>query len=202
MNITDRILKTEKIAWRELEWFIIEKNVEVKEILQSNFDKLKKSLLENSVIQTFAVWEHDGKIVILDGREKQKALQELENEGHTIPDILSANFIECKNTAEAAKVVLLYSSIYAKLTEEGLSYLIALTQTDLNKLIKEIELPSFNLSKFVEKQLTEENGISPLKEFNYTPQYGVIVLCEDEEKQKIIYEKLSGQGYSCRVVVT
>ena len=36
--------------------------------------------------------------------------------------------------------------------------------------------------------------------FNYETQYGVIVMCESEEEQERVYNKLTGEGYSCKVV--
>lgn len=37
---------------------------------------------------------------------------------------------------------------------------------------------------------------------NYKEQYGVIVVCENEAQQQEAYEKLSAEGYNCRVVIT
>jgi hypothetical protein len=39
-------------------------------------------------------------------------------------------------------------------------------------------------------------------EGRYKSQYGVIVICQDEADQRSVYEKLTGQGLECRVVVT
>ena len=36
----------------------------------------------------------------------------------------------------------------------------------------------------------------------YREQYGVIVICEDEADQAVVYERLRDQGLNCRVVVT
>ncbi|MDL4812791.1 ParB/Srx family N-terminal domain-containing protein [Actinomadura opuntiae] len=36
----------------------------------------------------------------------------------------------------------------------------------------------------------------------YREQYGVIVICGDEDEQQRIYEDLQGQGFNCRVVTT
>ena len=38
--------------------------------------------------------------------------------------------------------------------------------------------------------------------FKYKEQYGVIVLCQDEQEQKTAYEKLLEMGYECKVVAT
>ena len=36
----------------------------------------------------------------------------------------------------------------------------------------------------------------------YTPQYGVIVLCESESRQEAVYNFLKKEGYKCRIVTT
>ena len=39
-------------------------------------------------------------------------------------------------------------------------------------------------------------------EGRYKQQYGVICICKDEADQRTVYEKLTGEGLECRVVVT
>ena len=34
----------------------------------------------------------------------------------------------------------------------------------------------------------------------YTPQYGVIVLCDNESHQETVYNSLKKEGYKCKVV--
>lgn len=40
------------------------------------------------------------------------------------------------------------------------------------------------------------------KEFLYKPQYGVIVICENEEEQKKVFEELQKKGMKLKVVTT
>ena len=40
------------------------------------------------------------------------------------------------------------------------------------------------------------------KQFNYKPQYGVIVICENENEQKKLFEELQKQGKKLKVVST
>jgi hypothetical protein len=136
MEITSKIIKTENIKWKNLEWL----QGNLKDIPKTAFQKLKQSIVKNQFIQPFNVWEN-GKLWCLDGHHRLKALQELEKEGHTIPDTLPANFIKCKDKKEAAKLVLVYSSIYARTTDEGLYEFINVEGLDYDELKKEIDLP-------------------------------------------------------------
>lgn len=39
-----------------------------------------------------------------------------------------------------------------------------------------------------------------MSEFRYKEQYGVIVICKDEEEQKAIYERLLAEGLTLKIV--
>jgi len=39
------------------------------------------------------------------------------------------------------------------------------------------------------------------KEFNYQEQYGLVIICENEQEQKKLYEELKKKGYKLKVVV-
>lgn len=36
--------------------------------------------------------------------------------------------------------------------------------------------------------------------YNYKQQYGIVVICKDEEEQKTVYERLKAQGLTLKVV--
>ena len=40
------------------------------------------------------------------------------------------------------------------------------------------------------------------KEFHYKQQYGVIVICETEEEQTKMFEKLKAEGLKLKIVTT
>lgn len=57
----------------------------------------------------------------------------------------------------------------------------------------------------------QTGGVDKLKEsddeddettthFNYSEQYGVIVMCADEAEQEQIYNRLTDEGFTCKVV--
>jgi len=137
--ITNKILKTELIEWRNLEWL----QGDLKDISKESLDKLKLSIKQNDFIQPFNVWE-DGKSWILDGHHRLKALKELETEGIEIPLLLPANIIDCKNKKEATKLVLIYSSIYASVSHQGLTDFMFENDLKLDDL-QEIDLPNIDL---------------------------------------------------------
>jgi hypothetical protein len=145
-QIVNKIIAQRPVKWRDLEWLQIEN---LKDIPEENFEKLKNSLQVNNFIQPFNVWEQRSglysKIWILDGRSRKKAMMELEEGGVKIPEKLPANFIQCKNRKEAAKLVLVYSSLYAKITQDGLKEFMDINKLLLKDIDQEMDL-GFDLS--------------------------------------------------------
>ena len=151
MAIENRILKTEAIAWRNLQFL---QPTGFKDLPQKAHDKLKASLLNNSFAQPFFVWQDNDIIWCLDGFHRRKVMAELEAEGHKIPELLPAVFVECADKAAASKLVLLYSSIYARVSEDGLNEFLKLADLDFEALKMEIDLPDISLPKFESQFLT------------------------------------------------
>ena len=79
----------------------------------------------------------------------------------------------------------------------------------LNAFLDE-RLYEFNMAAtgYAEKQIkimmgALTTGTKPAdKQFNYKPQFGVIIVCETEAAQEEIFNALSQQGYTCKVVTT
>ena len=78
---------------------------------------------------------------------------------------------------------------------------------DLDKLDLELEDITIDMSDFGFENLNVDGIIDdePIDEttetgFNYKEQYGVIVMCKNEEEQEKIYNHLTEEGYECKVV--
>lgn len=116
-TINSRIIKTEPINWRKLQ-FIQQENF--KEWVNNGAEKLVESILKYQFIAPFMVWQNEGINYCLDGRHRFLDLCSVSELGHNIPELLPATFIDCANMKEAAELVLVYSSNYAKITQQGL----------------------------------------------------------------------------------
>ncbi len=148
-KITSRVLKTENINWRELA-FIQQDNF--KELAVEDMEKLKASLVTNNFIQPFYVWEDtDGVRYCLDGKHRTLAQEELIKEGVDVPYSLPATFIDCKDKKEAARLVLIFSSFYAKITQKGLFDFKELYNLDMIELKGMINIPEFSMPRFEQK---------------------------------------------------
>ena len=146
-NFDSKITKQEPVKWRELKWL---QSSKLKEPGSKGLDKLKNSLKENGFVQPFNVWQDaKGVVWILDGHHREKALKQLEAEGYEIPEMLPANFIDCADRKAAAKMVLVYSSIYAKITNDGLGEFLDDFELDITNILDEIDLPGLDLDNLL-----------------------------------------------------
>lgn len=136
--IEDKIIRTGKVKWRAFEFLQKES---FKAIDKEQMDKLKTSIKNNDFPEAFKVWEHDGKLYCLDGYHRCLALRELAAEGYQVPDTFTGNFIQCKDMKDAAKKVLIYSSMYAHPTPEGLYEFTFDYNLDFSEIKFEIDLP-------------------------------------------------------------
>lgn len=144
-KIKDKIIKSEKIEWKKLKQL---QSDNFKEMTKSEYDALKNSIVKNDFVESFKVWENDNNIYVLDGVHRTKMLRELEKEGHEVPERFTAYFVECKDIKEAAKLVTIYSSRYAKVVEEGFYEFLNDYKLDINSLKDQIDIPDINLDKF------------------------------------------------------
>lgn len=116
-EIKSRVIKTELIFWKDLE-FIQDENF--KEWIDNGDQKLVNSLIKYQFVDPFKVWEQDGKIYCLDGKHRSLDLHKLVSSGVEVPEQLPATFMHCETMEEAAELVLVYSSAYARITQQGL----------------------------------------------------------------------------------
>lgn len=153
-QIEDKIIKTGKVNWRRFEFLQKES---FKEISKKQMDKLKASILNNDFIESFKVYEADGKVYCLDGYHRCLALSELAAEGYQVPDEFTANFIQCKDMKDAAKKVLVYSSIYASVTDEGLYEFSHDFNLNFDEIKFEIDMPKLDLERYESGYVKDED---------------------------------------------
>lgn len=71
----------------------------------------------------------------------------------------------------------------------------SLEGVDISSFFTEKEMMAFGVQPTGEDSTGEAAA-------NYQSQYGVIIICESEGKQKDIFEEMTAKGFNCRVVVT
>ena len=127
-----------------------------KEISKETAEKLKRSIANNNFVESFKVWQDGRHLYCLDGFHRCKALEQLENEGYKVPTLMPTVFLRCKNKKEAGKLVLIYSSIYAHVFDEGLYEHLHTYDLDFDELKLEIDLPNLDLDMFDKGWMKDE----------------------------------------------
>lgn len=144
-TIESKVLTTELIEWQSLK-FIQQENF--KEWTPQGDLKLQASLLKYQFIDPFKVWENNGDQYCLDGYHRYKDLLHLKESGVDVPDKLPATMIACEDMTEAAELVLVYSSQYAKITNQGLFDFVSQYEIDIDSINKSINIPEFSMPRF------------------------------------------------------
>ncbi len=147
--LTSRIIETRSICWRNMEFI---QQDDFKDLSKEAMGKLKTSILQNQFTAPFYAWEDpEGTIFCLDGKHRTLALEALDKEGYSIPNYLPTTFIDCESKADAAKLVLIYSSIYAKITQQGLFDFIGMYDLEFEDLKRQMDIPDFSVDRFEQK---------------------------------------------------
>jgi len=148
-SLVSRVIKTELVNWREFK-FIQANNF--KDFEPEAAHKLKASILGNNFTQPFYAWEDpDGIVYCLDGKHRTKMLEELISEGYDVPYLLPATFVHCDRKKEAAKLVTIYSSIYARVSQQGLFDFLKEYDIAMDEIKGQIDLPEFSFDRFEQK---------------------------------------------------
>jgi hypothetical protein len=120
-----------------------------KDLTKSAYTKLRQSILNNHFVESFKVWQDKKTTFCLDGFHRVKVLHELVKEGHEVPDTFRADFLNCQDKKEASKLVLIYSSVYASVTQEGLYEFASLQDLDISSMSDEIDIAGFDIDKYL-----------------------------------------------------
>lgn len=153
--------KTIAIRCEAKEYFKIEDlkpfQGKLKSITSDAFNKLKESIKKDGIPLAFHVWKDKKTNWIMDGHHRLMALQALKDEGYFIPEI-PANTVIAKTKKEAAKVVLISNSKYAKMSQESLSDYMIDNELTLDD-IEFADIPELNMKDYeIEKKPTKNTG--------------------------------------------
>jgi len=96
---------------------------QIKNLSLKGFDHLKQSLLKYGFSAPIFIWQHDGINYILDGCQRLKVLQGMQQEGFQIPS-LPVDYIEAETEKEAKEKRLHITGQYGKFSLKGLEDLL------------------------------------------------------------------------------
>lgn len=153
-GLKSRVLKTDLVNWRTFKFI---QQDSFKDLSLEAKQKLKASMVENNFTQPFYVWQSpEGELICLDGKHRTLILEELIAEKVKVPLTLPATFIDCKDKKEAAKLVLIYSSTYARITETGLGEYLSMNDLKLEDIQMQVDLPGLSMGEFTVAPIPDE----------------------------------------------
>lgn len=121
----------------------------LKTLKKDEYEKLRKSLINKGITFPVFLWKEGDTNWIIDGHQRVSTLQKLIAEGYGVPAKIPAVFVKATNKDHAKELVLLASSTYAKVNEDGLSEFIeGFEEIDWEELKAQIDLPDFNMEDF------------------------------------------------------
>ncbi len=128
---------------------------DLKALSREDHEKLKASLLENGFLFPFFVWRSEDKNYFIDGTQRDRVLRELMKDADVkVPDLFPVAFIEAKDRNEAARLILLQSSAYGKISHDSLSTYLRENEIDFSSLVSQLDLPDVNLTAFHNEFMT------------------------------------------------
>jgi len=178
--IVNKVESRETLDLSELKVF----QGKLKVISKEKIDDLKASLVKNGIDLCFHIWKDSkNNNQILDGTHRFYALNLLRDEGYFIPP-LSVVYIIAKTRKEAAQIILIMNSRYAKMNLESISDFMIdneLTVSDLDFLdIPELNMKDFNLDIDDISDLEDLDSVD--ENFNFT------IKCNSHDEFKQVQE--------------
>lgn len=147
-------------------------------------EQIKKSIEEFGFDDPIAIW---GDGTVIEGHGRLIAATEMGLE--EVPVIRLDHLTDEQRRA--------YTLVHNKLTMNS-GFDADMLSLELED-ISELDMGMFG---FAEPDDGDEPADSRESSFVYHEQYGVIVICENEQEQEEVYERLTGEGLSCKVVAT
>lgn len=112
-----------------------------------DYKRLRAALETHGIAFPVFVWRHGIRQIVLDGHQRILTLKKMRDEGWTIPPIPVA-WVEAKDIKDAKKKVLLATSQYGKISDEGLYEFLNSADLVFDEMKDFISLPDFNIDKF------------------------------------------------------
>ena len=85
-------------------------------------ETLKNSIVKNGFHDAFDIWQHDGKLLSIDGVHRKIALLELSEEGYEIPEQLPCTYVTAANETEAATIILSRNAQHSHVRDASIMY--------------------------------------------------------------------------------
>ena len=168
-------------------------------------ETLKNSIVKNGFNNAFDVWQHEGRLLSIDGVHRKIALLELAAEGYEIPEQLPCTYIDAKDEAEAAIIILSRNSQHSHI----LSAAVMTAAFRIPAATIEAVVPQKNLEAWqeVKTESYESNGVVDYSDKNKEIDVDdfademVLKLNYTSEEYFAVKEELSNRGITAEAAL-
>lgn len=165
----------------------------LKILSEENLEKLKKSIIKYGFTAPGFVWQSGKRKYVMDMHQRKLALESLESDGYTIPDIPIV-YIKAKNKTEAKEKLLHITSSYGYFDKGGLEEFLLSINSD-TELLESLRLTDSEINLVS----LEENYNDNIKEIEYKEKMQIIIDFKKEKKMKSLYDELIKRNYQCTI---
>ena len=168
-------------------------------------ETLKNSIVKNGFHDAFDVWQHEGRLLSIDGVHRKIALLELAEEGYEIPEQLPCAYVTAANETEAATIILSRNSQHSHI----LSAAVMTAAFKIPAATIEAVVPQKNLDSWqeVKTESYESNGVVDYSDKNkeidvddFTDEM-VLKLNYTSEEYFAVKEELSNRGITAEAAL-
>jgi hypothetical protein len=138
-------------------------------------ETLKNSIVKNGFHDAFDVWQHEGKLLSIDGVHRKIALLELAEEGYEIPEQLPCTYVTAENETEAATIILSRNAQHSHI----LSAAVMTAAFKIPAAMIEAVVPQKNLDRWNGKEDTP--SYDNLGDSDEQPDIDYSILDEDDD---------------------
>ena len=168
-------------------------------------ETLKNSIVKNGFNNAFDVWQHDGKLLSIDGVHRKIALLELAAEGYEIPEQLPCTYVTAENETEAATIILSRNSQHSHI----LSAAVMTAAFKIPTQMIEAVVPQKNIEAWqeVKTESYESNGVVDYSDKNKEIDVDdfademVLKLNYTSEEYFAVKEELSNRGITAEAAL-
>jgi len=119
----------------------------LKSLSEEDYRKLRHEIIERGFSEPISIWQSEGKNYILNGHQRLRALQQMEQEGWKIPHV-PVSLIFASSFKEAKMKLLSLASQYGKVEGQGLYEFMTESEIILDDLVESYRFPEINFDDF------------------------------------------------------
>jgi hypothetical protein len=168
---------------------------DLKDLSDSNFEKLKTQILDEGFISPFFVWIKDNERWLVDGTQRFRTLTKMKDQGIKMPDDFPIHEVYADTYRDACKRVLALSSQYGTLTKQGLYEFVE--KNDLKDDLDTFHFDAFKMEDFNIEfyDSVDEMDLDEVEKEEAPAKFILQVNLPNELELRDLYDDLISKGY-------